>query len=82
MTEKDIENWAESVYALGFKNGQIEMKNKILKNINRNWNLVTTKRPMSVATEILKKIYKIPLSKKSPSTSDGDEAQGARRGDA
>ena len=64
QTEKEIVEMAEKVYAIGFKNGQIEMKNKVLIKINRDWDLVTIKRPMDFIMEILEKVNKIPLSKK------------------
>lgn len=56
---------ADKIYAVGFKNGQIEMKNKVLKTINRDWDLITIKRPMDLIMRVLKKVNKIRLS--SPS---------------
>lgn len=60
---KETREVADKIYAVGFKNGQIEMKNKVLKKINRDWTLVTIKRPMELAMKILKMINKLPLSK-------------------
>ena len=63
MTDDEIKEWADKVYAVGFKNGQIEMKNKVLMKINRDWEIVTIKQPMDLIMTILKKVDKIRLSK-------------------
>lgn len=64
MSEEELKAYLDKVYAIGFKNGQIEMKNKVLKKINRDWDLILIKKPMDLIMEILKKVNKIPLSKK------------------
>lgn len=56
MNEKELEEALDKVYAVGFKNGQIAMKNKILKAINRDW---TFAAPMTI--KILKKIQSLRL---------------------
>lgn len=38
--DEEIKNIYDKIYQVGFKNGQIEMRNKILKSINRNWSLI------------------------------------------
>lgn len=63
MTKSELKKNLDEVYAVGFKNGQIEMKNKVLMKINRDWKLVTIKQPMDLIMEILKKVNKIRLSK-------------------
>lgn len=63
MTEKDLKKWADEIYQVGFRNGQIEMKNKVLKTINRDWKIVRMKNPVDVAMHFLKKINKLKLSK-------------------
>lgn len=55
---KEVWDAADEIYAIGFRNGQIEMKNKVLMKINRNWTL-----PVEPAMKILKMVNKIPLSK-------------------
>ena len=57
-----VKEFADKVYAIGFKNGQIEMKNKVLKSINRDWNLVGIKKPMDLIMTILKKVNKLSVS--------------------
>ena len=59
---KRVKEVADKIYAVGFKNGQIEMKNKVLKNINRDWNLITIKPPMDLIVTILKKVNKIKVT--------------------
>lgn len=49
----------DAVYSAGFKNGQIEMKNKVLKSINRDWNLLPD---ADLVMKLLKKINKLRLS--------------------
>lgn len=56
----------DEVYSIGFKNGQIEMRSKVLKKINRDWDLVTIRKPMDLIMEILKKVNKISLTKYNP----------------
>lgn len=50
----------DEVYSIGFKNGQIEMRNKVLKSINRDWSLITD---MKLMVKVMKKINKLRLSK-------------------
>ena len=61
--EPEWKEAADKIYAIGFRNGQIEMKNKVLMKINRDWSLVTIRQPMDLIMEILKKVNKIKLSK-------------------
>lgn len=62
MKEEDLIKLADEIYAVGFKNGQIEMKNKVLKRINRDWTLIGMKT-VDALIMILKGVNKIPLSK-------------------
>lgn len=50
----------DAVYSIGFKNGQIEMRNKVLKSINRDWSLI---RDADLLIKVMKKINKLRLSK-------------------
>lgn len=54
-TAKEV---ADEIYTIGFKNGQIEMKSKILKTINQDWSLAG-----DITMKILKKINSIKLIK-------------------
>jgi len=55
-----MEKALDEVYAIGFKNGQIEMRNKILKSINRDWSLITN---ADLMIKVMKKIQRLKLSK-------------------
>lgn len=59
MEQDELKRNLDKIYKVGFKNGQIEMKNKVLKKINRNWNLLRIKNPLDLAIEIIKIIDKI-----------------------
>ena len=48
----------DEVYAIGFKNGQVEMRNNILKSINRDWSLITN---ADLLIKVMKKINRIKL---------------------
>lgn len=50
----------DEVYSVGFRNGQIEMRNSVLKSINRDWSLLPD---ATLMVKIMKKINKIRLSK-------------------
>ena len=52
----------DAVYSIGFKNGQIEMRNKVLKSINQDWSLLPDANLMM---KVMKKINKLRLSKPS-----------------
>jgi hypothetical protein len=60
MTEEDIKKGLDDVYSVGFKNGQIEMRNKILKSINRDWSLIPD---AGLMVKLMKKISRIKLSR-------------------
>lgn len=60
MNEDDVKIILDKVYAIGFKNGQIEMKNKVLKSINLDWSLV---RDAGLMVKLMKKISGLKLSK-------------------
>lgn len=60
---KETKEIADKIYAVGFRNGQIAMRSKILKKINRDWSLVATKKPMDLIMKIMKIIDKISISK-------------------
>ena len=40
MNEKELKRVMDKIYTTGFRNGRIDMKNKILKQINRDWSLL------------------------------------------
>ncbi len=50
----------DEVYSVGFRNGQIEMRNNVLKAINRDWTLV---KDFALMVKIMKKINKLRLTK-------------------
>lgn len=56
MRKEDL----DEVYSIGFRNGQIEMRNKVLKSINRDWSLI---RDVDLLIKVMKKINKLRLSK-------------------
>lgn len=58
--DKRLKEVLDEVYAVGFKNGQIEMQNKVLKSINRDWTLLPNAELM---VKIMKKINRLRLSK-------------------
>jgi hypothetical protein len=58
--QEEVKKALDEVYAVGFRNGQIEMKNKILKSINRDWSLITNP---SLMVKLMKKIQHLKLSK-------------------
>jgi hypothetical protein len=59
MNEKDLKEKLDEIYNIGVKNGGIEMKNKILKSLNRDWKLFSEAPKVSFLMKILKKINKI-----------------------
>ncbi len=63
--DKALKENLDEVYSVGFRNGQIEMKNKVLKAINRDWSLVTIKKPLDVAMKIMKKVNSLKLTKEN-----------------
>lgn len=58
--EDEIKKGMDEVYLVGFKNGQIEMRNKILKSINRDWSLIIH---ADLMIKLMKKINRMKLSK-------------------
>lgn len=60
LMEEDLKKGFAEVYAFGFKNGQIEMRNKILKAINTDWSLM---KNADLTIQLMKKINKIKFSK-------------------
>ncbi len=61
--DKETKEIADKIYAVGFRNGQLEMRNKVLKRINRDRDLITIKSPMDLIMRILKTVNKIKPSK-------------------
>lgn len=59
MKEEELKEYLDEVYNIGFKNGCIEMKNKVLKTLNTDWKLFGTKVEVDLLVKILKKIDKI-----------------------
>jgi len=62
MEEKELKKYLDKVYAIGFKNGQIEMRNRILMKINRGVKFWIGVKAEYVVN-LLKTINKIPLTK-------------------
>jgi hypothetical protein len=60
MNEETLKEAMDEVYGIGFKNGQIEMRNKILKSINRDWSLIPN---VDLMIKLMKKINRIRFSK-------------------
>lgn len=57
---KTLKDQLDDVYSIGFKNGGLEMKNKILKALNRDWNLWGFKKEnVDLCIKVLKKINKL-----------------------
>lgn len=52
---------ADKIYAMGYRNGQIEMKNRVLKLVNRDWTIVG-KSAVDTAMYFLKKINKARIT--------------------
>ena len=63
MKEEELKEYMDKVYAVGFKNGQIEMKNRVLMKLNRDVNFWTSVRNADFLVTLLKKINKLPLTK-------------------
>lgn len=51
----------EKLYSLGVQHGSLEMKNKILKALNKDVKLFTTTQECDLLIKILKKIDKTKL---------------------
>lgn len=68
VKEIDMEEFAKQIYEIGFSHGAQEMKNKVLKSINRDITLFTTKNE---TVAVLKKVQKLKLPKATtPPTSN------------
>lgn len=63
MKEEELKKYMEEVYLIGFKNGQIEMKNRVLIKLNRDVNFWTSKNNANFLVTLLKTINKLPLTK-------------------
>ena len=61
MKEKTLKQGMDEVYSIGLKNGSIEMKNKIMKSLNRDWKLFRTTEEIRMLIKVLKKINKIKI---------------------
>ena len=65
MKEKEIQYKAtkkqlDEVYNIGRRNGAIDMKNKILKSLNRDWKLWGYKKEnVDLCVKVLKKINRL-----------------------
>lgn len=62
MKEEELKEYMDRVYAVGFRNGQIEMKNRVLMKLNRDIKLWIGGKA-DFMMELLKKINKLPLTK-------------------
>ncbi len=60
--DKETKKIADEIYAVGFRNGQIDMKNRVLKKINRDWSLVTMTKPFEAPMRIMRMINRIKVS--------------------
>lgn len=56
---KELKEVTDQIYNVGFTNGGIEMKNKILKRINRDFTLAWKKESVDLVIKILKIINKV-----------------------
>lgn len=52
----------DEVYNIGLRNGGIDMKNKVLKSLNRDWKLFTTASELKLLVKVLKKINRLTPS--------------------
>lgn len=59
MTTEELKEKLDEVYAIGFRNGRIDMKNKILKSLNRDWKLFHSVATVGLMVKILKKINRL-----------------------
>jgi len=57
--EQELKKKLDEVYDVGVKNGRIEMKNKILKSLNRDWKLFSTIAEVKLLVKVLKKINRL-----------------------
>lgn len=57
---EELKKTLDEVYAIGFKNGQVEMRNKVLKSINRDFNLIPH---ADLMIKLMKKINRLKFSK-------------------
>lgn len=55
--DSETKKIADKIYAVGFKNGQIDMKNRVLMKLNRNWTIT----PIATLIKILKIVNKIRI---------------------
>ena len=62
MDEEELKKYMDKVYAVGFKNGQIEMRNRVLMKINRTVKFWLG-GSASMMVDLLKTINKLPLTK-------------------
>jgi len=63
MDETELKKWADEIYAIGFKNGQIEMQNRVLKLINTDTSIMAIRNSVDVAMHFIKKIKKMRYTK-------------------
>jgi hypothetical protein len=63
MEKDELKKYLDKVYAVGFKNGQIEMRNRVLMKLNRDVNFWTSVKNADFLMTLLKKINKLPLTK-------------------
>ena len=57
--EKYLQQRMDEVYAIGFKNGQIEMQNRVLKLINTDLDIMAIRNSVDVAMHFIKRIKKM-----------------------
>lgn len=61
--DQEMKKYLDEVYEVGLKNGRIEMKNKILKSLNRDWKLFKNKAEFDLMVKILKKVNRLQSTK-------------------
>jgi hypothetical protein len=59
MDDSTFKEALDDVYSAGFRNGALEMKNKVLKSINRDWNLFGTPAELKLMVKVMKKINRL-----------------------
>lgn len=60
--KKETKEILDKVYAVGFRNGQIEMQNEVLKTINRDFTLISL-RPIDLIMKVLKIVNEVKITK-------------------
>lgn len=59
MNDIQFKKKLDEIYETGFRNGRIDMKNKIMKSLSRDWKLFTFPPDVNLMMKILKKINRL-----------------------